>query len=577
MAYGNVVGYQPIQGAPDAYRFQMADGQSATFFGQNAADLKARVDAADAATNSGMLAQNMSVDPSASGAGGMSEATDAGGASPPPPAPAPPVTPPQTLPPGGMSVAPPSPDQTMSVQPAQTMSPNPGPAPAPNPNAGTSPYTMGGVNVGLRQGAGGQLQEYSPGSAGSKGGLALRTQSQSGGFDPSQQYVDQMDELHQTRQAANEVAMGAAQKQAEMQRSYLDEQLRQNSIDQQEAARRQDQIAVGVQSLQAKYDKASKDYGSSAPPQDNRGVGERIAGAIAMGMGAFGAAMTHSPNFAMELINRSIDRDIHAQETAIAVKKDKANNALGDLQRQMGSLELARAATRGIRLQQAKTQYDRIAATTGDEQVRANALNISAKLDEEHATQMEDYRLKAIGQVTKSFVNTPRIAPTAAGWHNVGTKAAINIVKEGAGLDAQNAGTAKTLASVGKGGASGATKQAQLASNDAALAALSEYDKLLAEGGDSGVLNTGIGGSDRSKKLGVAAQAMAPVLGRALEGNAANADTMTMIRNNLVSADGEKMKFAVGQYKQMLTNQRKAIEGGADYSGQQPQAVPAEE
>lgn len=51
-----------------------------------------------------------------------------------------------------------------------------------------------------------------------------------------------------------------------------------------------------------------------------RGTAGSILAAIAMGAGAFGAAMPHSgnhQNFAMDIINRSIDRDVDAQKDSI--------------------------------------------------------------------------------------------------------------------------------------------------------------------------------------------------------------------------------------------------------------------
>ena len=59
-----------------------------------------------------------------------------------------------------------------------------------------------------------------------------------------------------------------------------------------------------------------------------RGTAGSILAAIAMGAGAFGAAITHSPNFAMDIINKSIDRDIDAQ-TADLDNKWKALNFKG--------------------------------------------------------------------------------------------------------------------------------------------------------------------------------------------------------------------------------------------------------
>lgn len=572
MAYGNVVGYEPVEGAPDAYRFRLADGSSMPVMGAAAADLKAKVDAADALTASQRTAQNMSI-PMPQG-----EASDAAptmSVAPPAPAPPPAPEPPPATPAeeaAGMSLPP---DAAPQATEGPNMSPNPGPAPRPDPMAGARPYTVGGVNVGVVQMPDGTLRKWSPGSAGSAGGPVQRSETRAGGFDPSQEYLDTLEKTALERKAANEVATAAAEKEAGMRRTFLEEQERQQAVDSSEALARQGQIERDVGDLRKKYDDASREYASAEAPRDRRSAGQVVGGAIFAGIGALGAALAKTPNFALDIINQSISRDIRAQEAAIAIKKEKADTMLGDLRERTGSLDLARSAVRGIRLQQAKLQWDRIAATTSDEKARANALEVSARLDMEHAGAVEDYRQRSLGQVTKGYAITPKVAPSAAGWKGVGAKEAIGLVKEGAALDSSAAGTAKALASVGKGGGAGAKAGQQQADLKAALAGLDQYEAMHAKYGSPGVLNSGVGGSEASQRLGSAANALGPIIGRGLEGNAPNDSTMKDIKGNLLSASGDKIKATIGEYRQQLQNRLRAVEEAGGQGA--PEEPPPEE
>mgnify|MGYP001565290623 CR=1 FL=1 len=52
-----------------------------------------------------------------------------------------------------------------------------------------------------------------------------------------------------------------------------------------------------------------------------KGTGGQIAAAIAMGLGALGSSLGGGPNYAMQIIQSSIDRDIDAQKTNLANKR----------------------------------------------------------------------------------------------------------------------------------------------------------------------------------------------------------------------------------------------------------------
>lgn len=65
----------------------------------------------------------------------------------------------------------------------------------------------------------------------------------------------------------------------------------------------------------------------------NASVPQQILGALAMAFGAFGAALAKTPNFAMQMIQGAVDRDIDAQKTEIQNAKD-SNAELAKLSRE---------------------------------------------------------------------------------------------------------------------------------------------------------------------------------------------------------------------------------------------------
>lgn len=76
-----------------------------------------------------------------------------------------------------------------------------------------------------------------------------------------------------------------------------------------------------------------------------RGAGgtlKAIGAALAVGVGAFGAALARTPNYALDIINRAVDRDIDAQETELEKKKEGANNAIANRVRAGASLDEAK-------------------------------------------------------------------------------------------------------------------------------------------------------------------------------------------------------------------------------------------
>jgi hypothetical protein len=81
--------------------------------------------------------------------------------------------------------------------------------------------------------------------------------------------------------------------------------------------------------------------------------GGRIVSAIGAAMGAWGAAMTRTPNYAMELITKNIDEAIRRDQMRIAKTKStiaQRSTVLGHMQHHLGKTESAKAMARKVAL-----------------------------------------------------------------------------------------------------------------------------------------------------------------------------------------------------------------------------------
>jgi hypothetical protein len=93
-----------------------------------------------------------------------------------------------------------------------------------------------------------------------------------------------------------------------------------------------------------------------------KGTMVAIGSAIAAAMGAYGAILGRSNNFALDIINGAIERDVRSQEEEFSRKGQSANNMYRDLVNLYGDREQAKAALRGLHGEQAKLEATKLAA-----------------------------------------------------------------------------------------------------------------------------------------------------------------------------------------------------------------------
>lgn len=157
----------------------------------------------------------------------------------------------------------------------------------------------------------------------------------------------------------------------------------------------QEAYQENVRKKELDYNKALSDYESQsrAGVSDRRSFGQKIAGAIAMGLGAYASAINRTPNYAMQIINESMERDYQEQKDQIDRAKGRVgmvDNELSRLQRMFQNDKLARSAFMDLRFKDADLAIKGFQESVRGEQAKADADIMRAQL----AAQAEDNKIK---------------------------------------------------------------------------------------------------------------------------------------------------------------------------------------
>src|SRR5882724_2731123 len=415
MAYGNITGYIPTQ-QPGAYLFQQRNGPPQMLYGAPAEQLKARLDASSGLAGQAVAGPGGGAPGDAGGVPANSVMAGSGALNAPAPAPEPamsvaPAAPPpapliSTAPVGpiaeGMPVAP-SPEAREMAQ--QLAGPTEGVAPVATAQGASAPPTptalgANGINFGVTQLPNGQLAVRTPGVAavtqeqllkkygegqqlGSGQGVAAPhsvSETTTGGFDPSADYLERRADLAIDKRLAIDKASDVEAENAVREKQIADQQFQMAADFKAEEQARTAQITAQVQKDLETRDRLQKELGN-AKVNPNRifsgtgGTWRAIGAALAAGLGAAGSGLQAmgghpgAPNLAFQAIQSAIDRDISAQENEIKIKGTLADNALTQYMRSGQSLEQAKLGLRSAQLQWVAAQNQQSAAMTKGSQV----------------------------------------------------------------------------------------------------------------------------------------------------------------------------------------------------------------
>jgi hypothetical protein len=184
-----------------------------------------------------------------------------------------------------------------------------------------------------------------------------------------------------------------------------------------------DKAQLELQRKQSKYEADRKwldqdvdsYYDKAKPDPDrifkDRGAFSNIASALAQFMGAYAAIVSGSPNFASQILDKKIERDVDAQMEDFRRGKMKRDSQLARMAERGMSLEQMKA---GLRLQQEKVlekEAKAAALAEGSRESMAAYNALMAQRQETFVKEENKYKTEALGDTT---VNADVIQPKAA-------------------------------------------------------------------------------------------------------------------------------------------------------------------
>jgi hypothetical protein len=135
-----------------------------------------------------------------------------------------------------------------------------------------------------------------------------------------------------------------------------------------------------------------------------------IGAAIAAGIGAYASALTGQPNFALQIIDKAIDRDIDAQKEELLKKKGKVGeirNAYQDNLQRFKDEEMAEAATRmqqtAVTTLKYKEQLAKLGKTEAEINADANVIELTRRANDDKL-KLETLMSKKVETVTSTSV-----------------------------------------------------------------------------------------------------------------------------------------------------------------------------
>lgn len=146
----------------------------------------------------------------------------------------------------------------------------------------------------------------------------------------------------------------------------------------------------------------------------DRGIFATIGMAIAQGLGAYGSAVTGAPNFAYEIVQKAIERDISAQREEIETGRVSRRNKLAQMMDTFGyDLPQAEAATRLAMNKSAENQANLFANESKLPHYQIEAQKFNALALQEAVKQEQAFQAASIGKQTRT-VNQAFLQPKAA-------------------------------------------------------------------------------------------------------------------------------------------------------------------
>lgn len=302
------------------------------------------------------------------------------------------------------------------------------PAAAAAPGAGNfDPIASakGGGEIGVRRGDDpANPMNYvvrTPGRAATKGGMQARGMTTQGGYAVDEQFLDQM-ETSQVRSAAIqeqgiERGMQAAAEREGFMKAQQAQAERDMAVQAHENAVKQQRMGE----FQAKYEKAEQDYTNfhaekEAEANSPKAKLATFLGTLSSALGALGAGMARTPNFAAEAVARHNEMQLRREEAELRVRKDAKDSLLGRLQQEMGSLDLAKTAYRAMQAKQATIGWEMLAQKEQNQERQQQLMQVAELQNRDYLKWREQYVRGSEGEVTRTFQYVPGQSASRGGY-----------------------------------------------------------------------------------------------------------------------------------------------------------------
>lgn len=361
--------------------------------------------------------------------------------------------------------------------------------------------TKGGGELGVREGGNpANPMDYvvrTPGRAATKGGMQARGMTSQGGYNVDEQFLEQMESSQIRSAAIQERGLQRGIEAAAERQGFMEAQKAQAEREMAVLAHENQIKQQRLGEYQAKFDKAEQDYTNFHAEKEREANSPKaqlasFLGTLSSALGALGAGLARTPNFAAEANDRRNEMQLRREEAELRVRKDNKDSLLGQLQQQMGSLDLAKSAYRAMQAKQSATGWEMLAQKEQNAEKQQQLLQVAELQNQNYLKWREEYVRGAEGEVTRTFQYVPGQSASRGGNRapTIEELKGLQDLRVGeAGIGKTQADTAKSLAAADPNKAPhlGQRAQGQIVAARNARTAIAEYaDALGVKRGEKG-------------------------------------------------------------------------------------------
>ena len=228
------------------------------------------------------------------------------------------------------------------------------------------------------------------------------------GYKPSKEVTNAITQSFADQDAAANLQIEAEQKKAKAEQEAAQErQLLINAQTKLSEKTENDRVKQEL-TLRSDIDSALKDANNfKIDPDkyfaDRGGFLGKIGAALAIGLGAYASATTGGPNYALDIINKAIDRDIDSQKQTLQSKREGVQQLRGtysDMLNRFGDARMAEQATRAQQLSIVESKLQDQLGNVKGQEAQSKGQALLAQIQQQKATAIMDLEKSAQDKVT---------------------------------------------------------------------------------------------------------------------------------------------------------------------------------